>query len=1052
MSTAEAQTAPLDAGSIDTRVAAAARVTTAAEETVEAGLFTVTVTDALAPQADCANVSEADEITATVTSGPQPTSHTPTVTEFMSAVAAWPGPNEPGYVNLHYSLVNPKGANLPLLKGLGWPFRKVNDFVQRAAWINTTSNFKDVWFCTSLQSQMKQNSKGKPKAVRFAANAIGVKSIWIDVDVGPSEPGKKPKYPDIPAALKAVVTFVKSVGLPQPSAIVYSGGGIHFYWISKAPLTPAAWQPYASGLKNLLLANNILCDTGLTTDIARLLRVPGTFNHKPEYDAPRPVMLAPTPLKLYDFEHYLGFIREFAGPLSSPPLKPGHDLFAEGVTAATFGKPAFTINEPDLNAGIVREDALLNPEPIFKQCGFYKDALLTGGANFNNALWMYSVLGATFLENGNAIAHAVSKGHASYSPADTQALYDRKMADRADRGLGYPSCSTIAGAGCEACKTCPLFAKGKSPLNIRPDVTATINETGSPSGSTEITVNYVPGNEVACRTALDNVVAADLSTFTSGDILTILRVPDQEKPGLERWGGDLPGTTPALPADIIERAERLTWMASTGGKGDLRWKRCKPPRDFCTDYITQRRGRYAARLLVGIARVPFIRDDGTIRAEPGYDPETGIFVDRAPKLVVPDSPTLDDAKAAHRRVMKPYEFYVFEDRDNGPLQVLAASLTALQRPYMKTSPMFVVNGVQAGTGKGQVCRAIGRLALGTTAPFMSWGHDDDEFKKRLDTMLLASPAMLVMDNCNGRVLRGDTLEMILSEGEATIRQFNKLEAITVRSRTFLMANGNNIQISGDMSRRGIKINILPRSASPESDVFPFTPEDYVIKHRNALLSDYYTIMRAYRRAGMPSSGLPAVGSFSEWEHKVRDLIFWLTGHDLSGDFKKNKLDDPEQQEDTAVLSALHDYFQARWFKASEVDAALKRAAERRRLGASVSFCPGPKTTAAMKLNNTSTIDRLVQAMEDGTAPVDPDVLEEIRVYREDVAHVKKEATLLEATEQKFGVKQDYAKTLGNWASGVQKKFVDGLILHRQKDSHSKIYRFRVGVASSTAEE
>jgi hypothetical protein len=64
--------------------------------------------------------------------------------------------------------------------------------------------------------------------------------------------------------------------------------------------------------------------------------------------------------------------------------------------------------------------------------------------------------------------------------------------------------------------------------------------------------------------------------------------------------------------------------------------------------------------------------------------------------------------------------------------------------------------------------------------------------------------MLVMDNCNGRVLRGDTLEMILSEGEATIRQFNKLEAITVRSRTFLMANGNNIQISGDMSRRGIK--------------------------------------------------------------------------------------------------------------------------------------------------------------------------------------------------------------------------------------------------------
>ena len=178
------------------------------------------------------------------------------------------------------------------------------------------------------------------------------------------------------------------------------------------------------------------------------------------------------------------------------------------------------------------------------------------------------------MENGEAIAHAISKDHPDYTPDGTQALYDRKVAERADRGIGYPSCAAIAGAGSEACKTCPLRRKVKSPLNIRPEVTATVTDTSSTAGSfeqgpgstSEITVNYVPGNEVACRTALDNVVAADLSTFTSGDILTILRVPDQEKPGLERWGGDLPGTTPALPADIIERAERLKWMARSGGK------------------------------------------------------------------------------------------------------------------------------------------------------------------------------------------------------------------------------------------------------------------------------------------------------------------------------------------------------------------------------------------------------------------------------------------------------------------------------------------------------
>lgn len=399
------------------------------------------------------------------------------VTAFMAAVVPWPvSPQDTGYVNLHYSMLNPKPtAAKPLIKGMGWPFRKTDELVSRASWINTTNNFKDVWFCTSLQSQSKTNTKGKPKAVRFASNALSVKAVWIDVDVGVSEPGKKPKYPDIPTALRAVLVFCRTVGLPQPSAIVYSGGGIHFYWISKTALTPSEWQPYASGLKNLLLANNILCDSGLTTDIVRLLRVPGTFNHKPEYGAPRPVTLAPQPLKLYDFEPQLGFIKQFAGPMTTEQVNK-FELFVDGKRHPSFDAPPILKADPNdtLGAGVTHEEALLDARPIFKQCGFYRDALLNGGAGYDQALWMYSILGATFMENGNAIAHAISKGHEAYSANDTQALYDRKVADRADRGIGYPSCATIAGAGCEACKTCPLFAKGKSPLNIRPVVTATV--------------------------------------------------------------------------------------------------------------------------------------------------------------------------------------------------------------------------------------------------------------------------------------------------------------------------------------------------------------------------------------------------------------------------------------------------------------------------------------------------------------------------------------------------------------------------------------------------
>jgi hypothetical protein len=411
------------------------------------------------------------------------------VSAFMANVVTWPGtPQDPGWVNLHYSMPNPRPTpKKPLLKGMGWPYKTIEGFIERAAWLNTVpTKFKDVWYCTSLQSTATTNPKGKPKAVRLAANALKVKALWIDADVGATEPGEKPKYPDIPTALKAILLFAKTVGLPTPSAIVYSGGGVHVYWISKDPLDPAQWAPYASGLRNLLLVNNILCDSGLTTDIARILRVPGTFNYK--YDPPKPVTLAPMPLKLYDFEPQLGFVKTFAGPISSPGgTKPQPEIFAEGADLDSFKRPPVfkpAKPEPDLNAGIDKfDETLLKAAPIFKECGFYKDALLSGGANYGNELWMHSVLGATFMENGNAIAHAISKGHATYSEDDTQALYDRKVAERADRGIGYPSCSAIAGAGCKSCATCPLFAKGKSPLNIRPAVTARVTGTSSPSGS-----------------------------------------------------------------------------------------------------------------------------------------------------------------------------------------------------------------------------------------------------------------------------------------------------------------------------------------------------------------------------------------------------------------------------------------------------------------------------------------------------------------------------------------------------------------------------------------
>jgi AAA domain len=424
---------------------------------------------------------------------------------FMAAVVPWPvSSNDAGWVNLHWSFPDKNSTAVPktnVLKG-GKPYKDIADFIKDVAWrLQRPEGFKDMFFCTSMQRDHKTNPNGTRRAAKSGAAALALKSIWVDIDVKAGDPKH---YHTEAEALKAILLFAKTVGLPEPSAIVRSGGGLHIYWISREALTPQEWLPYAQGLKNLLIANTILADTAITTDAARILRIPGTLNHKPKYPQPMPVELIDLSLKTYDFPSKLAFLHRSTGPTVAPTAAPGqHSIWAEGVDPASFRagpSPLFKgllQEEPGLSAGIDKfADNLVNAMPIFRKkedggCGFYREAFATGGKNHNQPLWNLAVLGSTFMENGNAIAHAISKGHAEYSEVDTQALYDRKMAERHDRGIGYPSCATFEANGSSACATCPLRAKGKSPLNIRPVATATVTNGSSPSGSSS-QANWTP--------------------------------------------------------------------------------------------------------------------------------------------------------------------------------------------------------------------------------------------------------------------------------------------------------------------------------------------------------------------------------------------------------------------------------------------------------------------------------------------------------------------------------------------------------------------------------
>ena len=124
---------------------------------------------------------------------------------------------------------------------------------------------------------------------RTAANASGACAFWADIDCSDEKATAGKGYKTEDDALTALQEFCKRACLPLPAFIVSSGGGLHIYWVLDTFISRESWQAYATKLKDLTHALDFLADDTRTADIASVLRMPGTLNHK--YEPPRPVTL-----------------------------------------------------------------------------------------------------------------------------------------------------------------------------------------------------------------------------------------------------------------------------------------------------------------------------------------------------------------------------------------------------------------------------------------------------------------------------------------------------------------------------------------------------------------------------------------------------------------------------------------------------------------------------------------------------------------------------------------------------------------------------------------
>lgn len=382
------------------------------------------------------------------------------VRDFLRRVVPWPN-GGPGFINAHY-----RG---PRFSGMGGrPFDDLDQFMAYAiAWGNQNPSWvTDMYYCLSLQKDTGgAGQNGRIKAARSRQAALKLNAAWIDVD------GYK-EYPTKEAASKAIGAFIKAAGLPPPTAIVDSGGGWHVYWISDRELTYEEWLPFAYGLWEKVQQHGLKADN-VTTDAARILRVPGTFNHKQL--PPRPVVLKYLAPDSINFDAAMP-----KSAMAQNTAKPGTALLYD---PAEFPQKAAV--KDDL-APECKVDLTLDPRQIIKECPHFLDAWKTGGFDHDQGLWMQTVLATTWWPNGRDFAHKFSDKYPTYAPDETDAMYDRKVADRSEKALGWPLCSTFEREGCKLCAQCVHKGKIKSPLNL--GQVAQVTQQAAPTASFTATV------------------------------------------------------------------------------------------------------------------------------------------------------------------------------------------------------------------------------------------------------------------------------------------------------------------------------------------------------------------------------------------------------------------------------------------------------------------------------------------------------------------------------------------------------------------------------------
>jgi hypothetical protein len=181
--------------------------------------------------------------------------------------------------------------------------------------------------------------------------------------------------------------------------------------------------------------------------------------------------------------------------------------------------------------------------------------------------------------------------------------------------------------------------------------------------------------------------------------------------------------------------------------------------------------------------------------------------------------------------------------------------------------------------------ATGRYPTTITIPI----KDERELDKTMDSIFLAGDQIAVIDNIE-TLLSSSKLNSALTQNFVNVRILGKSGLVRSPSRTMWILNGNNVEISWDISRRTLKSRIVPNCENPEDKIFIKNLKEYALKNRIKIINSIFSII-SYTLKDKNKKIVP-LGSYYEWSTFVRYPINTIWGRDVVESKSNIKTEDP----------------------------------------------------------------------------------------------------------------------------------------------------------------